>query len=137
LRYLALYAKRHIGLVSNVAQEGLACALSSLGSRTGHALPGGVEVAIKNEDLASLADVSIFTASGLLKDWERKGAVEKSRGKVLIRVPKNCWQHSSGNRNAFSVFKSVTNGAAGLGRDGQVPKFLAGFRAYNARFLRK
>jgi hypothetical protein len=31
--------------------------------------------------------VSIFTASRLLKDWERKGAVEKSRGKVLIRRP--------------------------------------------------
>lgn len=87
LRYLALYAKRHIGLVSNIAQERLACALSSLGSRTGHALPSGVEVDINNEDLASLADVSIFTASRLLKDWERKGVVEKSRGKVLIRCP--------------------------------------------------
>jgi CRP-like cAMP-binding protein len=73
--------------VSNIAQERLACALSSLGSRIGHALPNGVEVDIKNEDLASLADVSIFTASRLLKDWERKGAVEKSRGKVLIRRP--------------------------------------------------
>ena len=30
LRYLALYAKRHIGLVSNTAQERLACALGSL-----------------------------------------------------------------------------------------------------------
>lgn len=87
LRYLALYAKRHIGLVSNMAQERLACALSSLGSRTGHALPSGVEVDINNEDLASLADVSLFTASRLLKDWERKGVVEKSRGKVLIRCP--------------------------------------------------
>ena len=87
LRYLALYAKRHIGLVENTAQERLACALSSLGSRTGHALPSGVEVDIKNQDLASLADVSIFTASRLLKDWERKGLVDKSRGKVLIRCP--------------------------------------------------
>jgi CRP-like cAMP-binding protein len=87
LRYLALYARRHIGLVSNRAQERLACALSSLGSRTGHAHPSGVEVDIKNEDLASLADVSIFTTSRLLKQWERKGVVEKSRGKVLIRCP--------------------------------------------------
>jgi CRP/FNR family transcriptional regulator, nitrogen oxide reductase regulator len=87
LRYLALYAKRHVGLVSNDAQKRLACALSSLGSRTGRALPGGVEVAIKNEELASLADVSIFTASRFMKDWERNGAVEKSRGRVLIRCP--------------------------------------------------
>jgi CRP-like cAMP-binding protein len=87
LRYLALYAKRHIGLVSNVAQERLACALSSLASRTGHAVPSGVEVGIKNEDLASLADMSPFAASRILQDWDRKGIVQKSRGKVIIRSP--------------------------------------------------
>jgi CRP-like cAMP-binding protein len=87
LRYLALYAKRHIGLVSNTAQERLACALSSLGSRTGHAVPSGVEVDIKNEDLASLADVSFYTATRILSGWDRSGVVEKSRGRVIIRSP--------------------------------------------------
>lgn len=87
LRYLALYVKRHIGLVSNTAEERLAGALTSLGSRAGHIHPGGIEVEIKNEDLASLADVGFFTASRLLKQWERDGAVEKSRGKVLILCP--------------------------------------------------
>ena len=87
LRYLALYVKRHIGLVSNTAQERLAYALSSLGSRAGRALPSGLEVEVKNEDLASFADVGIFTTSRLLNDWERKGIVEKTRGKVLIRSP--------------------------------------------------
>jgi CRP/FNR family transcriptional regulator, nitrogen oxide reductase regulator len=87
LRYLALYAKRHIGLVSNTAQERLACALSGLGSRTGHAVPRGVEIDIKNEELASLADVSFFTASRVLKGWDRDGVVEKSRGKIVIRSP--------------------------------------------------
>lgn len=87
LRYLALYAKRHVGLVSDTAQERLACVLSSLGSRTGHAVPSGVEVDIKNEDLASFADVSYFTASRVLKGWARDGVVEKSRGKVVIRSP--------------------------------------------------
>ncbi|HTX14681.1 MAG TPA: Crp/Fnr family transcriptional regulator [Candidatus Baltobacteraceae bacterium] len=87
LRYLASYARRHIGLVSNTARERLAWALSRLGSRAGHLLPEGVEVRVRNEDLASLADVSIFTASRILKDWERKGIVDKSRGRVLIRCP--------------------------------------------------
>ena len=87
LRYLALYVKRHIRLVSNTAQERLAYALSSLGSRAGRALPSGLEVEVKNEDLASFADVGIFTTSRLLNDWERKGIVEKTRGKVLIRSP--------------------------------------------------
>jgi CRP/FNR family transcriptional regulator, nitrogen oxide reductase regulator len=87
LHYLALYAKRHIRLVSNTAQEKLAYALADLGSRTGHVLPAGVEVGIKNEDLASLADVSFFTVSRILGAWERQNVVSKSRGKVLIRCP--------------------------------------------------
>jgi CRP-like cAMP-binding protein len=87
LRYVALFAERHIALVTKPAHERLAFALTSLGSRTGHMVPTGVEINIKNVDLASLADVSFFTASRLLQEWERKGAVEKSRGKVLIRSP--------------------------------------------------
>ena len=87
LRYIALYTVRHMRLVSSNAEERLAFALTSLGSRTGHALPTGLEIDVKNEDLAALADVHFFTATRLLKAWERKGAVEKSRGKVLIRCP--------------------------------------------------
>jgi CRP-like cAMP-binding protein len=87
LHYLALYAKRHIRLVSNTAQEKVAYALTNLGSRAGHVLPGGVEVDIKNEDLASLADVNFFTVSRILGEWERQKVVQKSRGKVLIRCP--------------------------------------------------
>jgi CRP-like cAMP-binding protein len=87
LRYVALYAKRHIRLVSNTAQERLACVLTSVGSRAGRVCPTGIEVDIKNEELASLADVNLFTASRLLKNWERKGLVEKSRGRVVIRCP--------------------------------------------------
>lgn len=87
LRYVALFAERHIALVTKPAQERLAFALTSLGSRAGHMVPTGVEINIKNEDLASLADISFFTASRFLQEWERKGAVQKSRGKVLIRSP--------------------------------------------------
>lgn len=89
LHHIALYAKRHIRLVSDTAQERLACALTSVGCRSGHASPTGIEVDIKNEDLASLADVNFFTASRLLKAWERQGLVEKSRGRVVIRRPEH------------------------------------------------
>jgi CRP-like cAMP-binding protein len=87
LRYVALFAERHIALVTKPAQERLAFALTSLGSRAGHMVPSGVEINIKNEDLAALADVSSFTTSRFMQRWERKGALEKSRGKVLIRSP--------------------------------------------------
>ena len=87
LRYVAMYAKRHIRLVSNTAQERVAYALTNLGSRAGHMLPAGVEVDIKNENLASLADVNVFTVSRILAAWEQQKVVTKSRGKVLIRCP--------------------------------------------------
>jgi CRP-like cAMP-binding protein len=87
LRYIALHAERHMRLVTDTAQERLAIALTSLGSRAGRVLPTGLEIDIKNEDLASLADLSFFTATRLLKAWERKGAVKKSRGKILVRCP--------------------------------------------------
>lgn len=87
LRYLALYAQRHIRLVSNTAQEKVAYALADLGARTGHVLPTGVEVDIKNEDLASVADVNFFTVSRILGTWERENVVSKTRGSVLILRP--------------------------------------------------
>jgi CRP-like cAMP-binding protein len=76
-----------MALVSNTAEERLAYTLTELGSRVGHMLPAGIEVDVKNEDLASMADISVFTTSRFLKNWERKGALDKHRGKVLIRCP--------------------------------------------------
>lgn len=84
---LGLCIKRHVGLLSDSAQQRLASALTHLAAHSGRILPRGIEIEINNEDLASLADVSFFTASRLLKSWERKGAVEKSRGKILICHP--------------------------------------------------
>ncbi len=87
LHYIAYYAKRHTDLVSGTAGERLVCALTGIAARTGHLIPRGVEVDIKNEDLASLADVSPFTASRILKRWEHKGTLQKTRGRVRILCP--------------------------------------------------
>ncbi len=99
LHYLAIYAQRHVRLVSDTAQERLAYALTDVASRTGQVLTAGVKVDIRNEDLASLADVSFFTVSRLLKKWDRAGAVEKSRGRVVIRCPEKLLAEES---RAFS-----------------------------------
>lgn len=87
LHYIAIYAQRHASLVSDTAQERMAYALTDVASRAGHLFSSGVEINIRNQDLASLADISLFTASRLLKKWERSGAVEKRRGRVRIRCP--------------------------------------------------
>ena len=87
LRYGALFAERHERLLSRTAEQRLAHALMRLGSRGGPPSGPGVHVQINNEQLASLADVSPFTASRLLKNWERNGAVGKTRGAVNIICP--------------------------------------------------
>ena len=87
LRYAALFVERHERLLSRTAEQRLAHALMRLGSESGLPSGPGVHIHINNEQLASLADVSSFTASRLLKDWERNGAVSKTRGAVQIICP--------------------------------------------------
>jgi CRP-like cAMP-binding protein len=40
-----------------------------------------------NEDLSALANVSAFTTSRLLAQWQRDGTIVKKRGGVTIRFP--------------------------------------------------
>ena len=87
LHYMGVFAKRHAALVTDTAEHRLAYVLTRLASRTGRSRSDGLEINVKNEDLASLADINRFTASRLLKKWERKGALQKNRGTVLIHHP--------------------------------------------------
>jgi len=87
LRYVASYSKRHLRLLCDSAEGRLAATLTSLGSRIGKHLPNGLDVNVKNEELASLADVSPFTASRILRAWERHGAIRKKRGHVIVQAP--------------------------------------------------
>ena len=89
LHYVAVFAERHESLVTVSAEQRLCRALTRLGDSTGTRTRSGIEVRIKNEQLASLADVSPFTVSRLLKQWERDGVISKSRGIVRILSPEN------------------------------------------------
>jgi CRP-like cAMP-binding protein len=51
----------------------------------GEKVPGGIELDATNEELASASNISRFSVSRLLSEWERKHAVEKRRGKILLR----------------------------------------------------
>ncbi len=83
--YIDWFFAAHIGLSCHSARYRLAHALINLGRAIGRSVPGGLELAIKNEELASAAAVTPFTASRLLSEWHRSGALTKSRGKVLVR----------------------------------------------------
>jgi CRP-like cAMP-binding protein len=84
---VAQFADRHELVVANNATERVAHALSRLGTQSGDRSPAGIQVQISNEQLASLADVSAFTVSRVLQQWERDGAVKKTRGAVRIVDP--------------------------------------------------
>lgn len=81
------FAARHEALISASAPERLARALSDLGMQSAGRSAHGIDIRIKNEQLAALADVSPFTASRQLQEWERKGAIKKRRGAVCIVDP--------------------------------------------------
>ena len=98
LEYIKLYSDRHLALVADDAESRLRRTLSQLELRAVNTLSQlelravskharGLEVEITNERLASLADIGYFTASRLLNKWIRKGALVKSRSKVVILHP--------------------------------------------------
>ena len=85
--YLAAYRAVHASLICNSVPQRLARVLATLAAGIGQKVPGGVELDIRNEELANEANISPFTASRLLSAWQREGILVKSRGKVLLRFP--------------------------------------------------
>lgn len=85
--YLVLYRATHVSLISHSARERVANVLVNLASGFGEKVEDGVELDINNEELANEANVTLFTTSRLMSEWQRKGMVVKTRGKVLLRSP--------------------------------------------------
>ena len=91
--YLVWFHASHMALISHTARQRLARVLTSLAQGIGHKVPGGIELDIKNEELANAANVTPFTASRLLSEWRRNGAVSKSRGSIVLRAPERLLVH--------------------------------------------
>jgi CRP/FNR family transcriptional regulator, nitrogen oxide reductase regulator len=91
--YLALYLATHVALTCHNARERLAEVLVNLTRGIGQDVPGGVALDVTNEELADAANITLFTASRLLSEWQRNGAVVKSRGKLLLRSPERLFLH--------------------------------------------
>jgi CRP-like cAMP-binding protein len=82
--YLAWYRDTHIALISHDARQRLAYVLATLARTIGQDIPGGIELDVTNEDLAGSANLTLFTVSRLLNEWQRKGSLVKKRGKVVL-----------------------------------------------------
>lgn len=85
--YLTWYLASHLSLVCDNARQRLAHVLVSLANGIGRTCSEGLLLDITNEQLANTANITVFTASRLLAEWQRSNALIKRRGKILLRHP--------------------------------------------------
>jgi CRP-like cAMP-binding protein len=82
--YLAWYCAAHAALGTQSAEQRLSDLMVCLTRGIGREVQGGVELDVTNEELASAANITPFTASRLLSKWRRSGVIAKRRGKIFI-----------------------------------------------------
>lgn len=82
--YLVLYRVLHLAALCDTATERVATVVCGLTEKLGHKLNGGSMLKINNEELANEANVTIYTVSRLMQEWQRKGLVKKHRGGVWM-----------------------------------------------------
>jgi CRP/FNR family transcriptional regulator, nitrogen oxide reductase regulator len=85
--YFAAYRDLLIAASHHTASVRIAQVLAKLCADVGRKGFEGTVVQISNEDLANEANVTIFTVSRTLAEWQRKGLVVKRRGHVVVRSP--------------------------------------------------
>jgi CRP/FNR family transcriptional regulator, nitrogen oxide reductase regulator len=85
--YLCWYVAAHAALSSQTARERLASVLLGLAPSIGQKVTGGIEFDLTNEELAHSANITPYTASRIISEWQRSGAIRKHRGKILLRSP--------------------------------------------------
>lgn len=86
--YFAWYVAAHSSLICHSARERVAHLLNALAPVIGEPLPGGgIEIDVTNEELASSSNITPYTASRLLSQWQRSGVLRKHRGKIRLYSP--------------------------------------------------
>lgn len=85
--YLNMTIATQVALSCHTARQRLAEVLVNLASGVGRRVGGGIELMVRNEELASAANITPFTVSRLISEWQRTGVLAKSRGKVLLPSP--------------------------------------------------
>jgi CRP/FNR family transcriptional regulator, nitrogen oxide reductase regulator len=84
---LVWYFADHVALTCHTARQRLAQVLIRLAEVIGQKVRGGIEFDATNEELASAANITPFTASRLISEWQLNRAVAKRRGKIFLRSP--------------------------------------------------
>lgn len=85
--YMAWFIAAHTALVANSARERLTQVIMSLAEGIGRKVQSGIRLEVTNEQLANTANITPFTASRLLSEWQRSGAIRKGRGNMVLLDP--------------------------------------------------
>jgi len=86
--YFAWYVAAHTSLICHDARERVAHLLTALAPVIGEEVPGGdIEIDVTNEELASSTNITPYTASRLLSQWQKSGVLRKHRGKIRLHAP--------------------------------------------------
>lgn len=85
--HIAWLVAAQVSLTSDDARGRIAHSLLSLACGIGVVTSEGIELPIKNEDLAGVANVTPFTASRAVSQWQRDGVLTKQRAKIVLRKP--------------------------------------------------
>jgi len=88
LDYLSWYIASHAALTSQTARERLAHVVLGYAPSIGQEVTGGIELDVTNEELAHAANITPYTTSRLISEWQKTGAIRKQRGKIFLRSPK-------------------------------------------------
>jgi CRP-like cAMP-binding protein len=82
--YLEDYQNLYVAANYDSAARRVARVLDNLAKGMGWKGFEGIAVDVSNEELANEANVTIFTVSRLLNEWQRKGLLLKKRGRVVL-----------------------------------------------------
>ena len=85
--YVAWYVAAHAALSSQSARKRLVSALFGLARTIGQKVSNGIEVGVTNEELSESANMTPYTASRLISEWQKSGCLRKSRGKIVLLTP--------------------------------------------------
>ena len=83
--FLTRYHAKSVSLATHNAEQRLAYVLGELSHKMGRRVARGVELQVTNENLASMANINLFTTSRLLSSWQKRGDIVKGRGKIVLR----------------------------------------------------
>jgi CRP-like cAMP-binding protein len=90
--YLTLAINAQLALSCQDARQRLAQVLLNLAHNFGQTVRDGTELEVTNEELAGTTNLTLFTTSRLLGEWQRQGSILKSRGKILLRYPEQLFR---------------------------------------------